>query len=632
MDLIDAFLGRNGYLPHGYCFTWKPALLWSIVIADASIALAYFSIPLAIVSYVRRRKVAAPRGIAWLFCAFIFACGTTHVMDVWTVWRPDYGMQAITKILTAFVSVVTAVALWPLIPRALTIPSVDQLQRVIARLEAEVKRRVTAEDHAYDIEQSLALSLASAGAGFLVTDRAGLVTRMNSVAEQVTGWSEREAGGQSLWTVMQREGRPAAYFAQNPLDVMRQNGWTPDTVHHVQAIARDGTRTLLEVRGTLTYDETGRADGMALVFRDMTRLHRAEHETNRLAALVESSNDAIIGETLGGKITSWNRAAQNLFGYTAAEAIGSSIHILIPPEREVEDTRILAAIADGSGVPLFETIRRAKDGSLIEVSVSVSPILDTGGRVVGASKIIHDATHLRRAEAALRESRELVEVERAKKQTVLEGALAEKEVLLREIHHRVKNNLQVISSLLSLQAGYVDNEETRRLFFESEGRIRSMALVHEKLYRSDDLAHIDFDDYVRDLVSGFAGSHGEASARIDIDIDVLCEPIQVEIDRAIPCGLVINELVANSFKHGFPDGRTGRITVEIFRPDAGTIVIRVADDGVGWLASFDPIASPSLGLRLIRILASQLHGTVTMRGDRGAETVMRIEAASHATD
>ena len=623
MDLIDAFLGRNGYLPHGYCFSWMPALLWSIVIADAGIALAYFSIPLAIVSYVRRRKAASHR-VAWLFCAFIFACGTTHVMDVWTVWRPDYGVQAITKVVTALVSVATAIALWPLITKALKLPSVDQLQAVISQLEAEVTRRVSAEDYARSVEQSLAMSLAGAGAGFMVTDRAGLVTRMNSVAERVTGWNEHEAQGRSLWEILVRDGHPAGQAAGDPLAVLREHGWTPDTVHAMDAIARDGTRTPLDVRGTVAYDDQGRATGIALVFNDTTRLRRAEHETNQLAVLVESSNDAIIGETHGGQITTWNRAAEHLFGFTAAEAIGSSIRILIPPEREPEDVRIRATIAAGGAVPLFETVRRTKSGALVDVSVSASPILDMSGRVIGASKIIHDATHLRRAEAALRESRELVEIERAKKQRVLEDALAEKEVLLREIHHRVKNNLQVISSLLQLQARRVTSEETLPLFADSEGRIRSMALVHEKLYRSDDLAHIDFCDYVHDLVAGVAVSNSGSASHVDIE--VLCMPMQVGIDRAIPCGLVINELVANSLKHAFPHERAGRITVEVGQADAATMVISVSDDGIGWPATFDPAESSTLGLRLVRILARQLHGTVTMTGDDGVTTVMRIEA------
>ena len=123
MDFFDAFMGRSGFLPHGYCITWNPALLWSMVGADTTIALSYFSIPIAIVSFVRRRPGPPGNWVAWLFSAFIFACGTTHLMDVWTLWQPDYGLQALTKVVTAAVSLVTAVALWKLMPLALALPT-----------------------------------------------------------------------------------------------------------------------------------------------------------------------------------------------------------------------------------------------------------------------------------------------------------------------------------------------------------------------------------------------------------------------------------------------------------------------------------------------------------------------------
>src|ERR1700712_2639293 len=140
MDTLTSFLGRSGYLPHGYCFTWTPDLLWSMVGADAIIAMAYFSIPLAIVSFVRKREDSPMNWVPGLFSAFIFACGITHVMDIWTIWEPDYGLQALTKIATAALSIVTAIALWLLIPKALKVPSVHQLQSVIKQLEAEMQR------------------------------------------------------------------------------------------------------------------------------------------------------------------------------------------------------------------------------------------------------------------------------------------------------------------------------------------------------------------------------------------------------------------------------------------------------------------------------------------------------------
>lgn len=140
MDEIASFLGRHGYLPHGYCFTWQPGLLWSMVVSDALIALAYFSIPLALWRFALKRRDASLHGMVTFFGAFIFACGLTHVMDVWTIWHPDYGLQALSKIVTAVISMGTAILLWKLIPKALTIPSVSQLTSVIASLEAEPPR------------------------------------------------------------------------------------------------------------------------------------------------------------------------------------------------------------------------------------------------------------------------------------------------------------------------------------------------------------------------------------------------------------------------------------------------------------------------------------------------------------
>lgn len=169
-----------------------------MVTSDVVIATAYFSIPLTLMSFVRQRKDATHRGIVWLFSAFIAACGVTHVLDVWTIWQPDYGVLMLSKAFTAVVSLLTAVMLWKLIPQALTIPSAASQAAAIRRLEAEVARRRTAEAHLTDSEQGLAVTLASIGAGFIATDHNGRVTRMNAVAERVTGWPQSEAQGRSI--------------------------------------------------------------------------------------------------------------------------------------------------------------------------------------------------------------------------------------------------------------------------------------------------------------------------------------------------------------------------------------------------------------------------------------------------
>ena len=360
--------------------------------SDAVITGTCFLIPLVIGRFMRQRTDMPHRWLAGLFSAFIFACGTTHLMAIWTVWQPDYAALALAKLVTALISLVTAVALWPLIPRALKIPGVGQLQVANAALAAEVGRRRTAEQQVTEIEQALAVTLSGIEAGFIATDTDGRVTRMNTVAEQVTGWPQAEAQGRSLWQVFERENRPAEFEQKNLVAVMLAQAITVAQPHAVVAIARGGQRTPVEVRAAVTRAEDGTLHGLAMVFRDMTRLNTAEAELHRLAAIVESSFDAIIGMTLDGRITNWNVAAARIYGHTAEQAIGASIQILVPPDCEAEEARILAELAQGHPVALFDTVWRTRDGRHIAVSVTVSPIHDAMGRIVGASKIVRDIT------------------------------------------------------------------------------------------------------------------------------------------------------------------------------------------------------------------------------------------------
>jgi PAS domain S-box-containing protein len=185
---------------------------------------------------------------------------------------------------------------------------------------------------------------------------------------------------------------------------MIEQGMTIDTVHRIVSVSRHGVRVPLEVKSALTHAEDGSVLGLAMVFRDLTATIRAEAESSRLAAIVESSNEAIVGETLDGQITSWNSAAETMFGYSADEAIGQSVQMLIPPELASEEISIVANLGSGTREPAFDTVRLSKDGRRLDVSVTVSPIRDGEGHVVGTSKIARDVSSQRRAEAALRDS------------------------------------------------------------------------------------------------------------------------------------------------------------------------------------------------------------------------------------
>lgn len=441
-----------------------------------------------------------------------------------------------------------------------------------------------------------------------------------------------------------------------------------------------------------------------------------------LAAIVASSDDAIISKDLNGIITSWNAAAERIFGYTADEMIGRSITTLVPPERPDEEPAILARLRRGERIDHYESVRVCKNGARINVSVTISPIKDSSGVIVGASKVARDITYQKHSEMRLRESEamfqglfeyspdaiaviqgdgrigrvnaqlerlfgydriELSEIPierllplRLREQQVFAAASASadsdelppgtspelygqrsdgtefpmevtmspmlttrgrlvlavirditerkaaeeqareamrREVLLREIHHRVKNNLQVVSSLLNLHSGYLRDEQALSAIAASQSRIRSIALIHENLYRSRDLARIDFDGYVTELCTHLFHSYGMPAHQVSLVINVT--DLALDLDTAGPCGIIINELVSNALKHAFPAARSGTIRIEMRRVE-GRCEMSVSDDGIGFPDSIDFCKTQTLGLQLVNILVRQLEGTLELTKTR----------------
>ncbi len=214
--------------------------------------------------------------------------------------------------------------------------------------------------------------------------------------------------------------------------------------------------------------------------------------------------------------------------------------------------------------------------------------------------------------------------ERRRIENKLKKSLEEKEILLKEIHHRVKNNLQIISSLLNLQSRYITDKEMLDIYKESQNRVKSMAIIHEKLYQSEDLAKIDFGDYVKSLTRDLFNSYGVDRSLIHLDVDI--KDILLDINTAIPCGLIVNELVTNSIKHGFRDVRGTNnlgtsnekniITVSITNED-GFYVMTIYDNGVGFPDDLDFQNTDSLGMQLVISLTSQLRGTLELEKDNG---------------
>jgi PAS domain S-box-containing protein len=208
--------------------------------------------------------------------------------------------------------------------------------------------------------------------------------------------------------------------------------------------------------------------------------------------------------------------------------------------------------------------------------------------------------------------------ERKRAEEKIQAALKEKEILLREIHHRVKNNMQIISSLLRLQSKYIKDKEYRVLFEESQNTIRSMSLIHEKLYNSEDISKVDFKEYIGDLVNSLFHSYGVNTSLITTKINI--ENVSLGIDFAIPCGLIINELITNSLKYAFPDGRKGEIKIAFSKINENIYELFVGDNGIGIPEEIDIGNTESLGLRLVTMLVNdQLEGEIYLKRNNGTK-------------
>ncbi len=205
----------------------------------------------------------------------------------------------------------------------------------------------------------------------------------------------------------------------------------------------------------------------------------------------------------------------------------------------------------------------------------------------------------------------------------LADSVAEKEVLLREIHHRVKNNLQMMSALLELQAGYVTDEQARGYFKDSQRRIQAMAMLHEQIYENQDIRAIDPAVYLRSLVENLRAQYGDCSARVNIRVEA--EDCTLPVDAAIACGLVITELVSNAMKHAFPQERSGELLVALRRGGAGKVVLEVTDNGVGLPQGLDLRRSRSFGMQLVMLIVEkQLHGKLSIESNQGTRVVCEI--------
>jgi len=399
-DWIWEFLSTEGFQPHGTCLLWRADVFWAHLVSDAAIAVSYFSIPMAIVFLAFRRPDIRYSWILYLFGTFIVACGITHLFGIWTLWVPDYGVEAAVKLGTGAVSLATAVALWPLMPKLLAVPSPRQLEASNARLEQEVVERRAAEARFRAVAEN-------ATDGVINADSEGHITYFNAAAERMFGRRAAEVLGRPLTVLM-----PERFIAAHRAALQRVAAGGERRIlgaGSVEVVGRrhDGEEFPLELSLASATVES------SLVFmgilRDVTQRKEAERQIRErealFRALVESAPDAVVIANADGRIVRVNAQTEALFGYSRAELEGQPVELLLPErfhEAHVRHRDGYAAEpqlrAMGEGLELYG---RHADGREIPVAISLSPVeTDEGVQVIAS---VRDVTRAKEAERQLRD-------------------------------------------------------------------------------------------------------------------------------------------------------------------------------------------------------------------------------------
>lgn len=470
MGVIHHLFMSFAFIPHGHCYLWQPELVWLHVLSDGLIALAYFSIPIALVYFVQKRRDLPYPGLFLLFGAFIVACGCTHLLSIWTLWHPNYWSAGAIKALTAMVSIMTAAELVPVIPQAITLPGRKELEIAKAELEQRVRERTQALQLS---EERLQMALAGSGDGLwdwnIVTDEVYLSPRW----QEMLGYEANELPGHvSTWE-----------------------------------------------------------------------------------SLIHPDDQPGVRESLG---------------------------------RHLEDSRVPYS---------FDYRVKMKSGAWKWIG--------NYGQVV---------TRNEQGEAVRMSGTHKDIGDRKQREQQLADSLAEKSVMLQEIHHRVKNNLQVICSLLNLQTQTTD-PHIAEVMQESQNRVRSMALVHENLYQSENLSKINLERYVKDLSENLLRSYRSRGSLTRIHVDV--SNLYLDIDTAVPCGLIINELVSNALKYAFLPHHGGEVNIQISPLAHQELMLTVADNGVGLPTEVNIEQTKTMGLRMVKSLVQQISGTFSVKREAG---------------
>ena len=431
----------------------------------------------------------------------------------------------------------------------------------------------------------------------IVYDLHGKIIYWNKGAETIYGYCEEEIMGKNINVLYLNMDK--CHFKpdlEKILELGEYNGeW--------EGKRKDGSKVYVDVRETVMHDVNGKIIGVIGVSKDINERKRAEEQIKRSEAyyrtIFENTGTATVIIEEDTTISLVNAEFEKLYGYSKDEIEGKkSWREFVAPDYKdkIEKYHNLRRIDPNLAPRNYELKFIDRYDNIKDIFATVAIIPETKKSLIS----LLDITDNKIAENKIKDS------------------LMEKEVLLKEIHHRVKNNLQIISSLLNLQTRCVEGEETINVLRESQNRVKTMAMVHEKLYQSEDLKDINFKEYIENLVSDLFYSYGIKKGTIGLKINA--DDLKIDIDTAIPCGLIINELVTNSLKYAFPcRGNGDVIKVKLKKLQHDKLKLVISDNGVGLPESLDMENVETLGLKMVTILVNQLRGTLELDKTGGIE-------------
>ena len=459
----------------------------------------------------------------------------------------------------------------------------------VRSLDADETGKEARERDLRTSEARLQQVVEAAPTAMVMIDAGGRIEMVNAQAERLFGYARAELLGQSIEILV-----PERLRGHHPR--MRQSFFADPRSRPMGAgrelhgLRRDGSEFPVEIG--LNPIETDEGTMVVSAIVDISERKRLEERFRRA---VESAPNAMVMANGAGRIEMVNAQAERMFGYSRAELLGQPVDILVPERLRGHHPRLRELFLTdphvrpmGAGRDL-NALR--KDGSEFPVEIGLNPIETDEGMMVLSS--IVDIS-----ERKQREERIMI-------------ALKEKELLLGEIHHRVKNNLQIVNSLMELQFSRISDPALQTMLTESQNRVRTMALIHQTLYQSGNFAEVDFGRFLDALVPTLISSYGIDPERVTLEVD--SRDVLLPISAAIPCGVLVNELISNALKHAFPKLRRGWIKVSLEHVGEAQVRLAVVDNGIGIPTDLDVENTTTLGLQLVTLLAEQLGAQMVVR-------------------